>query len=273
MEIIDAYIEHLRRAGKTDDTLRGNREILGRLDRGLTDGIGCTDREELSGWLYRDDLSQNTKCTYYNTIKRFYQWATDPRDPWLSLNPAVDLEPVKWPRGIARPVTDEQLRRILTEAVQPYRLWATLAAYQGLRCIEISRLDREHVTEGQIIIVRGKGNRPRVHDTDPAVWAAVKDLPSGPVAVHPRRAERATPFDVSMEAATYFRRRMGMPGVSMHRLRHWLGVTVQRNYRDIRVTQAVLGHASIQSTQIYTAATDEQQRAARAMLPRFTDGE
>jgi len=64
-------------------------------------------------------------------------------------------------------------------------------------------------------------------------------------------------------------RSLGLHGATLHRLRHWLGVTVQRNYRDPRVTQRVLGHASLSSTQIYTDATDEQQRAARATLPRF----
>jgi site-specific recombinase XerD len=60
-----------------------------------------------------------------------------------------------------------------------------------------------------------------------------------------------------------------MPGVALHRQRHWLGVTTQARYRDLRVTQAMLGHLSLQSTQIYTDATAEQQRAARAMLPRL----
>lgn len=266
--MIDAYIEHLRRAGKTDATMESNREILGRLDRDLPYGIGCTEHEELATWLYRDTWGQNTKCTYYNTIKRFYEWAVDPDDPWLNKNPAARLEPVKWPKGIARPVTDEQLRKILTEASPTVRLWSKLAAYQGLRCIEISRLDREHVTEQHLIVVRGKGNKPRVHDTDPLVWAAVKDLPPGPVARN-KDGSRATPYQVSINAAVHFRRTLKMPGVSLHRLRHWLGVTVQREYRDIRVTQAVLGHASLQSTQVYTAASDEQQRAARATLPRF----
>jgi integrase/recombinase XerC len=269
MEIIDAFIEHQRRLGRTEDTRRTRREILGRLDRDLPDGIGRTSREELSTWLYRDEWSQNTRYTYYSTIKAFYAWASDPKDPWIDLNPAEDLEPVKQPKGRARPVTDDQLRKILTEGADPFRLWATIAAYQGLRCIEISRLDREHVTEQQLFVF-GKGNRPRVHDTHPAVWAAVKDLPRGPIAVHPRTGERATPFEVSAEAALYFRRKLGMPGVAMHRLRHWMGTTVQRTYRDIRVTQAMLGHASLQSTQIYTDATQEQQREARAMLPTFT---
>jgi integrase/recombinase XerC len=204
-------------------------------------------------------------------IKAFYAFAFDPRDPWLGgVNPAEDLEPITPARGVARPVTDEQLRRVLTESDQPFRTWAVIAAYQGLRCIEISRLDREHVTERQLIVVKGKGGRPRAHDTDPYVWAAVRDLPPGPVARTPD-GERAGAFYVSSTAANHFRRHLHMPGVAMHRLRHWLGVNLQKEYKDIRVTQAALGHASLSSTQIYTDATEEQQRAARAMLPRLAE--
>jgi integrase len=124
------------------------------------------------------------------------------------------------------------------------------------------------VTAETLIVVRGKGGRPRVHDTHPDVWAAVKDLPRGSLACRPD-GQRADAFYVSATAALHFRRKLHMPGVSMHRLRHWLGVTTQRTYKDIRVTQQMLGHLSLQSTQVYTDATPEQQRAARAMLPRF----
>lgn len=267
MQIIDSYIEHLRRAGCTQATLQGRHEILHRLNRELPYGIGQTTTEELSGWLYREEWSTNTKATYWRAIRSFYAYAADPDDPWIDGDPTLKMEPVQTVRGVPRPVTDEQLRRILAEAPEPIHTWALLAAYQGLRCIEISRLDREHITEENLFVVRGKGDRPRVHDTHPAVWAAVKDLPRGPVATGDEG--RLTPFEVSLRAAHHFRRQMNMPGVSLHRLRHWLGVNAQRNFRDIRVTQAMLGHVSLSSTQIYTMGDEQQQREARATLPRF----
>lgn len=268
MEMIEAYIEHMRRSGATEATLEGRYDILHRLNRDLPYGIGQTNTEELSNWLYRDDWSTNTKATYWRAIRSFYTWAADPEDAWINGDPTVKMEPVQTVRGVARPVTDDELRRILTEAPEPIHTWALLAAYQGLRCVEISRLDREHVTAENLFVVRGKGDRPRVHDTHPDVWSALKDLPRGPIAVG-EDGERLTPFEVSLRAAHHFRRQMNMPGVSLHRLRHWLGVKVQKAYRDIRVTQAVLGHVSLSSTQIYTMGDEEQQRQARAMLPRF----
>jgi integrase/recombinase XerC len=268
MELIDAYIEHMRRAGATQATLEGRYEILHRLNRDLPFGIGQTNTEELSRWLYRDEWSTNTKATYWRAIRSFYSFAADPEDSWIDRDPTAKMAAVQTIRGVPRPVTDEQVARILTETSGPIRLWSLLAAYQGFRCVEISRAEREHFTELQTFVPCGKGNKPGVNDTHPDVWAAVKDLPRGPIAVG-ENGERLTPFEVSLQAAHYFRRQMKMPGVSLHRLRHWLGVTVQRKYRNTRVTQAMLRHVSLSSTQIYTDATDEEQRAARSTLPRF----
>ncbi|SNY29184.1 tyrosine-type recombinase/integrase [Paractinoplanes atraurantiacus] len=269
-DMIDEYLEHLRRAGKQDSTLDSRRDLLTRLDREMEYGIGQVTEDELKAWLYRDEWSQNTKFAYYSGLKDFYGWAADPRDPWITANPMVNLEPVSAVKGVARPCTDEQLRIILTRAREPYRTWATIAAYQGLRCIEISRLDREHVTEKQLFVVKGKGGKPRVHDTDEAVWAILKDRPAGPIARHQQRGDRVSAQYVSSMASTYFRRQLGVP-VSMHQLRHWLGVNAQARYKDIAVTKAMLGHSSLTSTQIYVDASDEQQRAARATLPRFAE--
>jgi site-specific recombinase XerD len=47
------------------------------------------------------------------------------------------------------------------------------------------------------------------------------------------------------------------PGKSVHSLRHSYGVTFYRKSRDIRALGKQLGHASIQTTQIYTDVTKE----------------
>lgn len=268
MRLIDEYIKHLERSSESEQTPRDRRGILERLNRELEYGVGQVSRDELAAWLYRPGWSQNTRATYYRCIKSFYDWASNPDDPWITDNPARRLESVPTAPPVPRACTDEQLRDLLARARKPYRTWALLAAYAGLRCCEISGLDRGHITEQQLIVVRGKGGRARVHDTDPLIWAEVKDLPPGPVAQRVDTGERASAHYVSAYAARHFQRDLKMP-VTLHKMRHWLGNTVQREYRDIRVTQAMLGHVSLSSTQIYTIADDEQQRAARATLPRL----
>lgn len=267
MDLISAYLEYLRVNGFERSSIELRASILHRLDRTLPYGLDRTTTTELQEWLYQPGRSQNTRATYYSAVKSAYEFWCDPNDLWLDHNPAGGIAPVHFARGVARPVEDEQLTEILARAVEPFRTWATIAAYQGLRCVELSRMDREHVTEQKLIVPRGKGGRARQHDTDALVWAALKDLPPGPV-VTDRYGRRTTPGYISKRASHYFQQIMGLDGVTMHRFRHWLGVHAQAAFKDIRVTQEMLGHVSITSTQIYTAATLDQQRSARAMLPR-----
>jgi integrase/recombinase XerC len=268
MDMIGAYLQHLERTSASDVTLKRRREVITQLNHQLKFGVGRTCQSELEAWLHNPAWSQNTKATYFSALRSAYAFWANPKDPWISEDPTLDMEAVTFLKGIARPVEDAELWAILDRAAQPYRLWALIAAYMGLRCIEISGLDRDHITEGKLIVVRGKGGKPRVHDTDPLVWEAVKDLPGGPVARDVWGRDRASAPYISRMASHHFQVTLGLTGVTMHRFRHWLGVTVQAAYKDVRVTQELLGHESLSSTQIYTRATLDQQRAARSMLPR-----
>lgn len=277
--MIEGYLEYLSHREFSEVSIRRRREVLAQLNRQLPKGLGRACRVDLERWLHdrkkrlpdgtEVPLSQNTKASYFSALKSAYAFWTDPDDPWLAgPNPTIGMAPVGFVKGIARPVKDEELWAILDRAKEPFRTWALIGAYQGLRCIELSGLDREHVTENELIVVRGKGGRPRAHDTDPLVWEAVRDRPPGPLCRDIWLRDRASAAYISQRASMYFQHELGLTGVTMHRFRHWLGVNTQRLYKDVRVTMDVLGHSALSSTQIYTAATLDQQRAARAMLPR-----
>lgn len=259
-----AYLEHLRREGRSPDTIKLRRKILGQLDRALPDGLGEAADDEIAEFVYSERRAINSRATYLTGVRSFYRWGV--KAGWLTVDPTVEFESVRTTRGVARPCTDEQLRTLLTKPPAPIRRWARIAAYQGLRCCEISGLDREHITEQRLIVVRGKGGAPRVHDTDPGVWDAVRNLPPGPIA-RTATGRRASKDYISNRANLAFRK-AGVD-VTMHQLRHWLGCTAQATYKDARVTMEMLGHASLNTVTIYTRATVEQQRQARSMLPRL----
>lgn len=268
MEMIGEYIEHLRQAGESpEQTMRDRRGILTRLDRAMPYGLGQVSTEDLAAWLYRDEWSRNTRATYWRCLRSFYTWAADPADPWITANPTDGMTPVRTDDSVSRACSDDEVRAVVTGADEPFRTWARLAAYQALRCVDISRSNREDITR-ETYIVRTKGGRLLARDTDPEIWAAIRDLPKGPIARHPSTGQRATAQYISIYSRDHFHRDLKVM-ISMHQLRHWCGTTVQREFKDIRVTQRLLGHKSVSSTQIYTDVNDDQLRAARATLPRF----
>jgi site-specific recombinase XerD len=57
-------------------------------------------------------------------------------------------------------------------------------------------------------------------------------------------------------------RRAGVPTGSAHRLRHTYATRLVQAGENLRVVQELLRHASLQTTQIYTGVTFDQQKAA-----------
>jgi integrase/recombinase XerD len=61
-------------------------------------------------------------------------------------------------------------------------------------------------------------------------------------------------------------RRAGVGGTP-HQLRHSFGTNALRVAGDVRVAQELLRHASLATTQLYTAVDDTARRAAIHALP------
>jgi integrase/recombinase XerC len=269
-ELIEQYLEWLRIRDCTQRTRGARHEILHRLDRDLPCGLTAATADELKAWLYRDGWSKSTKSTYYGAIRGFFVWATNPLDPKLDFDPTAMLPRPSAPQGIPKPVTDAELAHILDCAAEPYLTWARLAAYQGLRCIEISRLRRQDVSEDITEIHRGKGEKPGVVPTHPLVWDSMRGRPAGQIAFT-REGHPASARYISLHALLYFTRKLDLPGVSMHRLRHWFGTNIYKKTRDLRRTQELMRHASPTSTAIYTLISDEERRLAVEALPVPTE--
>lgn len=257
-DLIDGYLAYLRSKSASDNTINDRRRTLTVLDRELPFGLEEASPEELVAWLWRDGLSAGSRETYYGCMAGFYRWAFEAE--YFDFDPTAKVPRPKVPRRLPRPVTDEQLHTLLSDAADPYRLWCLLAAYAGLRCVEISRLHREHVNERTITIERGKGDKPRVVPTHPAIWTEVSGLHAGPI----------TELDahrVSIHFVLYANRTLAMKGVSLHRLRHWFGTNVQRKGKDLRVTQELMGHASPATTAGYALVSADDTRSAVNLLP------
>src|SRR5579871_5204984 len=165
-------------------------------------------------------------------------------------------------------------------------IWARDAAVMallygsGLRISEALGLKRRDVPapgDGDVLIVTGKGNKTRMVPVLQNVLTLIGDyaamcpypLPlEGPMFVGARGGP-LKPRIIQLAMARV-RGALGLPDqATPHALRHSFATHLLARGGDLRAIQELLGHASLSTTQIYTAVDTEQLlKAYRAAHPR-----
>ena len=271
MDLIDGYAAHLAELHRSPRTIEEYVGVLRRLDRDLPNGLVGANGDELQAGIFTERRGAAARLLYRAAVAGFFGWATsppdDPDEPWLDFDPTTRLPRPPRPRRRPKPLASAQLATVLERAAEPHRTWFMLAAYAGLRCIEIARIRREHISEQEVWVRQGKGGRERFIPTHPALWRVVAELPAGPIAVDKNKMTLSAP---QVSHRGNHRLRPLVPGASMHRLRHWFGTEAYRATRDVLAVRDLMGHADVATTQVYVEIVDGQREAAVSALPDLT---
>jgi len=188
--------------------------------------------------------------------------------------PAPQLALVRGPKiktTLPRPVTIDQARGLLNEPeTDPdVELWEalrdravlTLLYGCGLRISEGLSLVRADAPVGETLRIIGKGGKTRIVPVLPAVRDAIDAFVAAqPFVLGPQdalfRAKRGGPLSPRHVQATVqrLRGRLGLPdSATPHALRHSFATHLLGAGADLRSIQELLGHASLSTTQKYTA--------------------
>ena len=188
--------------------------------------------------------------------------------------PAPQLALVRGPRikpSLPRPVTADQARGLLNEPdsdadLEPWeaardRAVLTLLYGCGLRISEALGLIRADSPLGDTLRIVGKGSRTRITPVLPAVrdavdaYVALLPFPAEPrdALFRARRGGALSPRHVQATVQR-LRGRLGLPAsATPHALRHSFATHLLGAGADLRSIQELLGHASLSTTQKYTA--------------------
>ena len=168
------------------------------------------------------------------------------------------------PRDAAEKETDTQKKiTYLRDTAILEMLFST-----GLRVSELCSLDSDLDLTRDELSVRGKGEKVRVVFISPSAKEAVRDYLKARddmeealfVDGRPKALHRITPRDVQRHLKAYVARAGITSVVTPHTMRHAFPTDLLSNGADIRSVQQLLGHASINTTQIYTHITDAHLR-------------
>lgn len=260
-DLIPLHLMWMRAGGRSPRTIHDRGRLLEHADRVLPYGIEEAHTDEWSSYFANDRWQPWTRHTYFNHGWGFYQWAVP---DYLTLNPLSAL--IRPPEGdrLPNPATDEELAHALAVLPdQPWRMAVLLAAYAALRCCEIVTVRREDCT-AEWLRVRGKGGKLATVPMAPQLWDAIRTRPSGLLVTGARGRPLTAQMITQMQRRVWDR--IGQPNQRLHRFRHWCGTQIQRQTGNIRITQQVLRHSSVRSTEGYTLVTPAELQTAIALL-------
>lgn len=263
------YDREMRRRALRPGTIVKRMSVLTRCERSIAHPLIGATTAELRDWLDTCDIEARARYAYVSHFACFWTWAL--REQLATGDPTKRLTRPKLRIGLPRPIARDDLKLLVEQAVSAELRAMILLGANGLRCIEIAGLDGPDVMEYQtppcIVVVHGKGDRPRVVPIGHQLIDALREhvVPhTGPVFVG-IDGKRLPPWKVSH----ILRDHMHACGVqaSAHQLRHAYATEVyRRSNGDLRMTQELLGHSSPSTTAIYTAWAQDKAAAVVADL-------
>jgi integrase/recombinase XerD len=298
MRYMDEHFEWMLVTGYSADTIRARRVALRKFiawadERGLADPREITKPmlERYQRWLfyYRKPEGKDAgapltiamQYQYLAPLKTWFRWMS--REHHILANPAADLDLPRQPKRLPRSVPSvQEVEAILAEAepdhpqgLRDRALLETLYA-TGLRRMELAGTAVYDVdlTRGVLWVRHGKGNRERVVPLgeramawlDKYLTEARPELLAGdtPALFVNDYGEPAHADFISSKVKRY----MEFAGVekvgSAHLLRHACATHMLEGGADIRFIQEMLGHANIETTEIYTHVSIDKLIAVHA---------
>ena len=260
---IEAYRRDVARYLKFLSAHRGGAEGIAQ--------IASTTQSDLRAWMAEErarGLSARSLSRALSAVKGFTAWAADRTG--ADATTVLSARGPKFRRKLPRPLSEDGAAAILTEIGSDAREdWiaardtaiATLLYGLGLRISEALSLTGADHPLPETLRITGKGGKTRPVPVIPAAAEAVADYvrrcPFDLTAHEPLfRGARGGPVNPrliqgAMERA---RLRLGLPAsATPHALRHSFATHLLSAGGDLRAIQELLGHASLSTTQAYTA--------------------
>lgn len=267
---IHDYLCHLARRNLRPTYRYNQRLTLCNADAHFAGGLVWASTANLVEYLDARNLSPAARSVELTHLRGFFAWVT--RLGLVERNPALDIERPRYPRGRPRPIPDEHIELALERAEGRVRAILLFALYAGLRAMEIAGLRAEHLRDGLVLVVEGKGGDPSSVPLSRTLEEALRPcaLPTTGWLFPAERGEYRPLTRMRIcQLANNHLHDLGL-SYTLHQLRHSYGSHVYRaTGRDLRLTQELMRHRSVASTQVYTYLHPDEGAAALARLPRF----
>lgn len=229
--------------------------------------------------LMKQEFARSTIRLRFAALRSFYKYLVHRRG--LAVSPLADVLLPKIERQLPVVLNLSQMEQLLEMPLkidpgprakpwQPARDVAIMELFysSGLRVSELVGLDVEDADfVSETVRVFGKGNKERMVPIGSHAMTALQKyrqqagVQRGPLFIN-KSMKRLSARSVQMLLKKYLSASDIGFDVTPHKLRHTFATHLLDHGADLRSVQALLGHASLSTTQIYTHVTKERMREA-----------
>ena len=275
------WIDHQRAlAGAAENTLKAYQaDVLGFLafmadHHGEAQGLAPVARigtRDMRSWMAHErgrGVGARSLARALSAVKSFYRWLSDREgfEPTAVLSTRAPKFQRKLPRPLEERAAAQMIDHVGAQAKEPWiaardEAVVTLLYGCGLRISEALGLTGADVPLAEVLRITGKGGKERIVPVIGAARDAVDAymklcpypiLPGKPL-FWSLRGKPLSPRAIQkvMEQA---RMQLGLPATATpHAMRHSFATHLLAAGGDLRAIQELLGHASLSTTQAYTA--------------------
>ena len=242
--------------------------------KGAAQGLGPLKQitvSDMRAWMAHargQGVGSRSLARKLSSVKSFYRWLAEREgfDPTAVLS----ARSPKYQRKLPRPLAEDAAQAMLdTVGLQSLESWVqardvavvTLLYAGGLRISEALSLSAADLPLGEVLRIRGKGGKerevPLIAPAREAVEAYLALCPFPCEGTDPVfRGTRGGPLNqrAISKAMEKARNQLGLPAsATPHAMRHSFATHLLNAGGDLRAIQELLGHASLSTTQAYTA--------------------
>ncbi len=242
--------------------------------QGGPQGLGALARvslPDMRAWMSRTrtgGVGARSLARKLSAVKSFYRWLAERED--FDATAVLSARAPKFERKLPRPLSvDAAHEMIETAGAQHRHPWVgardvavlTLMWGCGLRVSEALSLKGHDAPLGEALRIIGKGNKERLVPVLPVAREAVSTY----LTLCPYPCEAEAPLFRAIRGGALsprsvagvmqdVRMQLGLPSsATPHAMRHSFATHLLNAGGDLRAIQELLGHASLSTTQVYTA--------------------
>lgn len=226
---------------------------------------------DMRSWMANErgrGLSARSLARALSAVKTFYGWLADREgfEPTAVMSTRAPKFQKKLPRPLSEDAAPALLSHVELQAQTPWVAARDVAVVTllygcGLRISEALNLKAKEAPLPEVLRILGKGGKERIVPVLPAARDAVNaymdqipfDLPADGALFRGVRGRQLSPRQIQ-KVMEQSRMQLGLPAsATPHALRHSFATHLLSAGGDLRSIQELLGHASLSTTQAYTA--------------------